>query len=141
MKCVKQCSESFKSWEMHVIFVCSSTLQVFDSNINKDKLLRLKLGSGKVIKVNFWNFIIIKLSQIFELLKILIRVLICSFCFIWQETLMVTRSKCCVFLICTGQPGLLLSGNAGKLSCFENRMLPIFKSRCGVCLFCFIEVT
>lgn len=27
------------------------TFQVFDSNVNKDKLLRLKLGSGKVIKV------------------------------------------------------------------------------------------
>lgn len=27
------------------------SLQVFDSNANKDKLLRLKLGSGKVIKV------------------------------------------------------------------------------------------
>lgn len=32
--------------------LCSCpTLQVFDSNVNKDKLLRLKLGSGKVIKV------------------------------------------------------------------------------------------
>ena len=27
-------------------------LQVFDSNVNKDKLLRMKLGSGKVIKVS-----------------------------------------------------------------------------------------
>ncbi|KFP85588.1 FK506-binding protein 15, partial [Acanthisitta chloris] len=31
-----------------VVFLFS--LQVFDSNVNKDKLLRLKLGSGKVIK-------------------------------------------------------------------------------------------
>uniref|UniRef100_A0A452J4R6 peptidylprolyl isomerase n=1 Tax=Gopherus agassizii TaxID=38772 RepID=A0A452J4R6_9SAUR len=30
--------------------------QVFDSNINKDKLLRLKLGSGKVIKVDLLAF-------------------------------------------------------------------------------------
>lgn len=29
--------------------MCS--LQVFDSNVNKEKLLRLKLGAGKVIKV------------------------------------------------------------------------------------------
>lgn len=33
-----------------ILWFCS-TFQVFDSNVNKDKLLRLKLGSGKVIKV------------------------------------------------------------------------------------------
>lgn len=27
-------------------------LQMFDSNVSKDKLLRMKLGSGKVIKVS-----------------------------------------------------------------------------------------
>lgn len=27
---------------------------MFDSNLNKDKLLRLKLGAGKVIKVSVW---------------------------------------------------------------------------------------
>lgn len=39
-----------------ILYFCSSTLQVFDSNINKDKLLRLKLGSGKVIKVELLAF-------------------------------------------------------------------------------------
>lgn len=43
MKCVKL-------ENMCILWFCS-TLQVFDSNVNKDKLLRLKLGSGKVIKV------------------------------------------------------------------------------------------
>lgn len=39
-----------------ILYFCFSTLQVFDSNVNKDKLLRLKLGSGKVIKVELLAF-------------------------------------------------------------------------------------
>lgn len=31
----------------------SHFFQVFDSNQNKDKLLRFKVGSGKVIRVSF----------------------------------------------------------------------------------------
>uniref|UniRef100_A0A8B9CRT0 peptidylprolyl isomerase n=1 Tax=Anser brachyrhynchus TaxID=132585 RepID=A0A8B9CRT0_9AVES len=47
--------------------------QVFDSNINKDKLLRLKLGSGKVIKVELLEFHYNKIpgiSLIYVLLKV-----------------------------------------------------------------------
>jgi len=40
-----------KQWGNPCILCFCSQLQVFDSNLNKDKLLRLKLGSGKVIKV------------------------------------------------------------------------------------------
>lgn len=31
----------------------SNVFQVFDTNQNKDKLLRFKVGSGKVIRVSF----------------------------------------------------------------------------------------
>lgn len=46
-----------KQLENPCILCSCSTLQVFDSNVNKDKLLRLKLGSGKVIKVQLVSFI------------------------------------------------------------------------------------
>lgn len=37
--------------EGSVLTLCIISPQLFDSNLNKDKLLRMKLGAGKVIKV------------------------------------------------------------------------------------------
>lgn len=43
-----QCFLFFLLW----IFFVFVLLQMFDSNQNKDKLLRLKIGAGKVIRVS-----------------------------------------------------------------------------------------
>lgn len=87
--------------------LCScSTLQVFDSNVNKDKLLRLKLGSGKVIKVQLLALSLqLFKSQSFELLQILFRNHTCHFCFIYQEALCDSDS----LRLCTIEPSLLLN--------------------------------
>lgn len=54
-QCFAHCCMSSLPWDVVVQqWSCNIQLlfQVFDSNLNKDKLLRLKLGAGKVMKVS-----------------------------------------------------------------------------------------
>lgn len=74
------------TWEILVVlFFIPSIPQVFDSNVNKDKLLRLKLGSGKVIKVEhlafYFYFLCTKVSNLEDLSAVLFAIHVNHNCF------------------------------------------------------------